>query len=54
MTLIMSAGMVQPNGDAQKKLAAMAENARVARETPALPPPRRRSAFGSGATWPSY
>ena len=30
MTLIMSAGMVQPNGDAQKKLAALAENARGA------------------------
>ena len=26
MTLIMSAGMAQPNGDAQKKLAALAEN----------------------------
>ena len=26
MTLIMSAGMAQPNGDAQKKLAALVEN----------------------------
>jgi uncharacterized membrane protein len=31
MTLIMSAGMVQPNGDSQKKLAALAESARVRR-----------------------
>jgi hypothetical protein len=31
MTLIMSAGMVQPNGDAQKKLAELAESARAAR-----------------------
>jgi uncharacterized membrane protein len=31
MTLIMSAGMVQPNDDAQKKLTAMAENGRAAR-----------------------
>ena len=28
MTLIMSAGMAQPNGDAQKKLVALAENGR--------------------------
>jgi uncharacterized membrane protein len=34
MTLIMSAGMVQPNGDAQKKLAELAESARAARATP--------------------
>jgi hypothetical protein len=32
MTLLMSAGMVQP-GDQQKKLAALAEAARVARAT---------------------
>jgi uncharacterized membrane protein len=31
MTLLMSAGMVQPNGNAQKKLAAIAETARAAR-----------------------
>lgn len=31
MTLLMSAGMVQPNGNPQKKLAAMAETARSAR-----------------------
>lgn len=31
MTLLMSAGMVQPNGDQQKKLSALAETARVAR-----------------------
>ena len=37
MTLIMSAGMAQPNGDAQKKLAALVESARESR-TPALPP----------------
>ncbi|HTQ83000.1 MAG TPA: DUF502 domain-containing protein [Pseudolabrys sp.] len=30
MTLIMSAGMVQPDGDAQKKLAALASTARAA------------------------
>ena len=29
MTLIMSAGMAQPNGDAQKKLAALVENGRA-------------------------
>ena len=31
MTLLMSAGMVQPNGDGQKKFAALAETARAAR-----------------------
>jgi uncharacterized membrane protein len=31
MTLIMSAGMAQPNGDGQKKLAALVENGRAAR-----------------------
>ena len=36
MTLIMSAGMAQPNGDAQKKLAALVENGR-ARATVAPP-----------------
>ena len=37
MTLLMSAGMVQPNGDAQKKLAALAATARAAQgaKTPA-------------------
>jgi uncharacterized membrane protein len=35
MALIMSAGMVQPNVDAQKKLAAFAEAARVDRSAPA-------------------
>jgi uncharacterized membrane protein len=39
MALIMSAGMVQPNGDAQKKLAALVENGRATRAvTPAAPP----------------
>ena len=41
MTLIMSAGMAQPNGDAQKKLAALVENGRAARAAEAarvLPP----------------
>jgi uncharacterized membrane protein len=33
MTLVMSAGMVQPGAEAQKKLAILAENARAARET---------------------
>ena len=33
MTLIMSAGMAQPNGEAQKKLAAIVENGRAARAT---------------------
>jgi len=39
MTLIMSAGMAQPNGDAQKKLAALVENgrARVASAPPVAP-----------------
>jgi uncharacterized membrane protein len=37
MTLIMSAGMAQPNGEAQKKLATLVESARESR-TPALPP----------------
>ena len=37
MTLIMSAGMVQPSADAQKKLTALAADARVARPSaPAL------------------
>jgi uncharacterized membrane protein len=31
MTLIMSAGMAQPNGDAQKKFAALIENGRMSR-----------------------
>ena len=35
MTLIMSAGMVQPNADAQKKLAALADAARPNRREPA-------------------
>jgi hypothetical protein len=36
MTLLMSAGMVQPGGNAdqQKKLAALAETARIARAAP--------------------
>jgi uncharacterized membrane protein len=39
MTLIMSAGMAQPNGDAQKKLSAIVDNARASRTPPvALPP----------------
>jgi uncharacterized membrane protein len=37
MTLIMSAGMVQPNGDGQKKLAALAEATRNAPPPPVLP-----------------
>jgi uncharacterized membrane protein len=36
MALIMSAGMVQPNGDGQKKLSAMAD---AARKSQAPPPP---------------
>ncbi len=40
MTLIMSAGMAQPHGDDQKKLAALAEQARASRTaTAAVPPP---------------
>jgi uncharacterized membrane protein len=41
MTLIMSAGMAQPNGDGHKKLAALVENGRAARAAEAariLPP----------------
>jgi uncharacterized membrane protein len=37
MTLIMSAGMAQPNGDAQKKLTALVENGRASRAA-SLPP----------------
>ena len=38
MALIMSAGMVQPNADAQKKLAALVEDARASRPSaPATP-----------------
>jgi uncharacterized membrane protein len=50
MTLIMSAGMAQPNGDAQKKLASLTENGRARRQVPApasVPPPPAASA-GSG------
>ena len=32
MTLLMSAGMAQPNGDAQKKMAALVDQARATRE----------------------
>jgi uncharacterized membrane protein len=41
MTLIMSAGMAQPNGssDAQRKLAAIADSARASRPEPAALPP---------------
>ena len=39
MTLLISAGMVQPGGDEQKKLAALATNARAAQ---ALRTSRRR------------
>ena len=35
MTLLMSAGMAQPQGDAQRKLAALADNARANRPQPA-------------------
>jgi uncharacterized membrane protein len=40
MTLIMSAGMVQPNGDGPKKLAALVDEARIASaaKTSPLPP----------------
>jgi uncharacterized membrane protein len=39
MTLIMSAGMAQPDGDAQKKLAALIEQGRTGRTpAPAAPP----------------
>jgi uncharacterized membrane protein len=38
MTLIMSAGTAQPNGDGQRKLAAVAESVRAGRTPPALPP----------------
>ena len=42
MTLLMSAGMVQPNADGQKKFAALAETARTARA--ARPTPTAASA----------
>jgi uncharacterized membrane protein len=35
MTLLMSAGMAQPQGDGQRRLAALAENARATRQQPA-------------------
>jgi uncharacterized membrane protein len=39
MTLIMSAGMAQPNGEAQKRLTTLVENGRASRlPTPAAPP----------------
>jgi uncharacterized membrane protein len=38
MTLIMSAGTAQPNGDGQRKLAAVADSMRGSRTPPALPP----------------
>jgi uncharacterized membrane protein len=38
MTLIMSAGMAQPNGDAQKKLAALIENGRASRPVADIAP----------------
>ena len=37
--LIMSAGLIQPDGDQQKKLSALAEAARVARAARSKPPP---------------
>lgn len=40
MTLLMSAGMVQPNDDPQKKLAALAATARAA-QTPKIPAPAK-------------
>jgi uncharacterized membrane protein len=39
MTLIMSAGMAQPNGDAQKKLAALVEQGRGGRHAASIAPP---------------
>jgi len=38
MTLLMSAGMAQPQGDGQRKLAALAENARASRPPQAAAP----------------
>ena len=38
MTLIMSAGMAQPNADAQKKLTALVENGRAARSAATVAP----------------
>jgi uncharacterized membrane protein len=38
MTLIMSAGMVQPGGEPQHKLAALAETARAAQAVRKAPP----------------
>ena len=39
MTLIMSAGMAQPNGEAQRKLSALVENGRANRAPPPPLPP---------------
>lgn len=44
MALIMSAGMVQPNGEGQKRLAALAETARAARAARTKPPAETVSA----------
>jgi uncharacterized membrane protein len=35
--LVMTAGMIQPDGDPQKKLAALAEAARVAQQARTVP-----------------
>jgi hypothetical protein len=52
MTLIMSAGMAQPNGEAQKKLNALVENGRNGRPAhitaPAAAPASRTASVGSG------
>jgi uncharacterized membrane protein len=39
MALIMSAGMVQPNSDAQKRLAALVEDGRASRAPTTSAPP---------------
>ena len=39
MTLIMSAGMAQPSGEAQKKLAALVDDGRASRTLPPAQPP---------------
>jgi uncharacterized membrane protein len=48
MTLIMSAGMAQPNGDGQKKLAALIENGRASRPAQVAAPAPPTAPVGSG------
>ena len=52
MTLIMSAGMAQPDADAQKKLAALAETARARARTAARRAVNSYSLSLNAGYWP--